>query len=412
MRSARWLLLCALAFMCAAGCVETPPDGDAGDPNAPINTEDPNPPGDPNEPSDPGDPNEPAGPTDPNDPTGPPAGEPEAQKVIDAQFPVAIDFAPDGRIFYTEKATGRVRIIKNGTLLPDPFVTVSVVNNSERGLLGIALHPNFTSNGHVYVFYTRAGNVAAGAEANRVARFTASGDVAAPGETIIIDLPVSAAGNHNGGNIRFGPDGKLYITIGELADPDTAQDVGELQGKILRLNDDGSVPADNPMAGSEVYAYGLRNSFDFAFDPVSGEIFATENGPNANDELNRILAGGNYGWPEVHGFADNAAENSFAATTPNYHDPLFAMTPTTSPTGIDFAPDNLIGAANLMYYGEYNTGRVWRVVLNDARDAITSRTQLPIGPYGAVIDVAFAPDGRMYVLTTTEIWRIVPEAAP
>jgi glucose/arabinose dehydrogenase len=344
----------------------------------------------------------------PADPGGPQGDNIQFAKVTDADFPIAVDFAPDGRIFYTEKATGRVRIVKNNALLDAPFVTVNVSSISERGLLGIALHPDFANNGFVYVFYTRSGNVALGAESNRVARFVANGDVAAAGEKTIIDLPVSAAGNHNGGNIRFGPDGKLYVTIGELAAPDTAQDVSKLQGKILRLNDDGSTPDDNPMVGSLVYAYGLRNSFDFTFDPVNDDIVATENGPTSDDELNCIVAGGNYGWPEVVGFAD-ASEADFVAATPNYHDPLIAINPVTAPTGVDFSPNTLFGAKDVLYYGEYKTGRIWRIELNNARNAVVSQSQFAIGIPDGITDVAFAPDGAMYVLTGTAIWRVTPE---
>lgn len=344
----------------------------------------------------------------PADPGGPQGDGLSFSKITDAAFPIAMAIAPDGRIFYTEKATGRVRVIKNAALLPTPFVQVSTNSFNERGLLGITLHPDFANNGFVYVYYTLAGDAALGAEANRVARFVADGDVAAPGETPIIDLPVSAATNHNGGNIRFGPDGKLYITIGELADAPTAQDLGKLQGKILRLNDDGTVPADNPMPGSAIYAYGVRNSFDFTFDPVSEEIFATENGPESDDEINRILAGGNYGWPNVVGYADGA-EKTFADANPNYYDPLIAINPVTAPTGIDFSPNTLFGKAFTLYFGEYKTGRIYAVELNDARDASTSQAQFAAGIPGGITDVQFAPDGSMYILTGEAIWRVTPD---
>jgi glucose/arabinose dehydrogenase len=346
-------------------------------------------------------------PPTPADAGGSNAGNLVVSKVIDANFPIAVAFAPDGRIFFTEKVTGQVRIIKDGVLLSQPFTKVSVNSLNERGLLGIALHPNFASNGWAYVFYTRARGAGLGAESNRVARFTASGDVAIGAEKMIIDLPVSAATSHNGGNIRFGPDGKLYVTIGELNDPFAALDLTKLQGKILRLNDDGSTPTDNPMPGSLVYAYGLRNSFDFSFDPMSGDVIASENGANADDEINHIVPGGNYGWPEIGGVVD-PDEAAYAASVPNFHEPLLTITPTTAPTGIDFAPNDLLGKANLVYFGEYKTGRIWSVELDDARDAVVSQSEFATGFSGGITDVAFAPDGTMYVLTSTAIWHVTP----
>lgn len=333
-----------------------------------------------------------------------------------ASFPVAIAFAPDGRIFFTEKNSGQIRIIRDGALLPVPFATVPVNSIGERGLLGIALHPEFASNGWVYVYYTRAGGTALGASDNRVVRFTADGDAADGGETLIVSLPVSAATNHNGGNIRFGPDGKLYVTIGELADAPAAQDLSRLQGKVLRYNDDGSIPGDGPFGpDSPVFALGLRNSFDFAFDPVSGSLFATENGPASHDEINRIEPRGNFGWPRVLGPADDAfggpaGELAFAAATPNYQDPLLDINPVTVPTGIDFAPNALFGAEleHAMFYGEYLSGRVWRVELSAERDGIAGRSMFVTGVPDGINDVAFAPDGSMYVLTSTTIYWVTP----
>lgn len=344
--------------------------------------------------------------------------------LADAEFPVAIAFAHDGRALYTEKNTGRIRILSAaGELLSEPFASVPVVTNSERGLLGITLHPEFEGNGFVYVYYTRSNtgqtsSNSSAAQDNRVVRFTAAGNVAAGGETLIARLPVLPGPNHDGGNIRFGPDGKLYVTIGDLAQSDNAQDIDALAGRMLRYNDDGTIPAANPFGpDNPTFALGLRNSFDFAFDPVGGALFASENGPDRHDEINRIIAGSNYGWPSVQGFADDAVgdpegESSFVPEFGTYVDPLIDETDgVVAPTGVDFAPDATLGAdsESRLFVGQFNTGRVVRYTLNESRDGLTDVTIFAQGIEAGITDVAFAPDGTLYVLTSTSILRIVPD---
>ncbi len=337
-----------------------------------------------------------------------------------ADFPVAMAMAPDGRIFYTEKETGRIRILTaDGQLLPDPFATVPPSTSSERGLLGIALHPDFVSNGWLYVYYTRSNTGAPdggffSAEDNRVVRFTAAGNVAGGAETVIFRLPALVGPVHNGGNIHFGPDRKLYVTIGELADPPAAQSVNNLRGKIMRINDDGGIPDDNPFgAGSPVFALGVRNSFDFTFDPVSQVLIATENGLHSNDEINRIVAGGNYGWPEVEGVRDTASELAFSPESGTLTDPIVDLIETVAPTGIDFAPDDTFGAGtkNQMFIGEYKTGQVMRYTLNADRTGVIAgpATALVNDLPGGITDIAFAADGTLYVTTTSKILHVVPE---
>ena len=334
--------------------------------------------------------------------------------VENAAFPVAIAFAPDGRAFYTEKETGRIRVLTAaGELLAEPFADVAVVANSERGLLGIALHPDFAQNGFVYVFYTSSSSgqdsrSSSAAADNRVVRFTAVGDTGTS-ETLIVTLPAAPGPNHNGGNIRFGPDGKLYITLGELASASNSQTVDVTPGKILRYNDDGTIPDDNPFGvGNPAYILGLRNSFDFAFDPVSGVIFATENGTNLHDEVNRLPAGANGGWPLVEGFSGGTTVNVAAG---DYVEPVVATDGIIVPTGIDFAPDATFGADSetQLFMGEFLTGRVTRLTLNEARTTVAATATFAEGIAGGITDVAFAPDGTLYVLTTTSIQRIRPD---
>ena len=188
--------------------------------------------------------------------------------------------APDGRIFVCEKG-GRLRVIKNGALLPTPFHQFTVDNTGERGLIGLAFHPDFASNGYVYAHYTATTPT----KHNRISRLVANGDVSTGAETAIVDLPtLSNALIHNGGAIHFGPDGKLYAAVGDNGVGTNAQNLALVFGKILRFNDDGTIPTDNPFYGSQtglaraVWAYGLRNPFTFAFQPGTGRMHINDVG--------------------------------------------------------------------------------------------------------------------------------------
>src|SRR5688572_21068534 len=206
--------------------------------------------------------------------------------------PTAMAIAPDGRVFVCQQG-GALRVIREGVLLPTPFVTVPVNAAGERGLLGIAFDPDFMTNQFVYVYYTSPTPVIH----NRVSRFTADGDVAVPGsELVLLDLnPLSGATNHNGGALHFGIDGKLYIAVGENANPFNAQSLNNLLGKVLRINADGSIPEDNPFynvaagANRAIWALGLRNPFTFAVQPGTGRLFINDvgsGGGGVREEIN------------------------------------------------------------------------------------------------------------------------------
>jgi glucose/arabinose dehydrogenase len=217
--------------------------------------------------------------------------------------PTQMAVAPDGRVFVAEQG-GTLRVIQNGTLLPTPFLSVNVDSNGERGLVGVTLDPSFATNGFVYVYYTVPG---AGTH-NRVSRFTANGNVAAAGsEDVLLNLdPLSNATNHNGGPMAFGPDGKLYVAVGENANSANAQSLSTVLGKVLRLNPDGSIPADNPFvstpgARGEIWALGVRNPFQIAFQPGTGRMFINDVGQSTFEEVDVGLAGANYGWPQTEG---------------------------------------------------------------------------------------------------------------
>lgn len=203
-------------------------------------------------------------------------------------FPVTMAFAPDGRLFFNELNTGQVRVVVNGVLQSQPFATLPVATAGERGLIGLAFDPQFASNGFVYVMHSDPSGV------QRVVRFNDMNNMGVNPTVIVNNLP--SANNHNGGNIGFGFDARLYITIGDSTNPANSQDSSSLAGKILRYNSDGTIPPNPFGAGNPAFNLGLRNSFDFTFHPQTGTIYASENGPSCDDEINRVLAGGNYGW--------------------------------------------------------------------------------------------------------------------
>jgi glucose/arabinose dehydrogenase len=237
-------------------------------------------------------------------PTALPPGFVETSVVAGLAAPTAMELAPDGRLFVAEQ-TGALRIVKDGQLLPAPFVQLDVDSRGERGLLGIAFDPAFATNSFVYVYYTVPGSPAH----NRVSRFTAAGDVAVPGSEVpILDLdPLSTATNHNGGAIHFAPDGTLFVAVGENARADLAQSLDSRLGKILRIRSDGSIPDDNPFAATAtganraIWALGLRNPFTFAFQPGTGRPFVNDVGANTWEEVNIAFAGANFGWPLTEG---------------------------------------------------------------------------------------------------------------
>lgn len=251
-----------------------------------------------------------------------PSGFTETLVASGVSVPTAMAFAPDGRLFVTQQ-DGKLRVIKNGTLLATPFVTLTVDANGERGLLGVAFDPDFATNQFVYVYHTVAGSP----PHNRVSRFTADGDVAVAGsETVILELnDLTSAKNHNGGALHFGPDDKLYVAVGDNANPANAQTVDNRLGKLLRINPDGTIPADNPFpqatdANRAIFALGLRNPFTFAVQQSSGRLFINDVGQDTWEEVNEgvagAVAGANYGWPNCEG--DCSPLNL------SFQDPLYA----------------------------------------------------------------------------------------
>jgi glucose/arabinose dehydrogenase len=243
--------------------------------------------------------------------------------------PTAMALAPDGRVFVAQQG-GQLRVVSSsGSLLTTPFLTVTTTSAGERGLLGVVFDPNFASNRFVYVYYTATSP----SVHNRLSRFTASttnpNEAAAGSEVVLLELNnLSSATNHNGGALHFGPDGKLYIAVGENANGSNAQTLNNLLGKMLRLNADSTIPSDNPFfttaTGNNraIWALGLRNPFTFAFQPGTGRMFINDVGQNSWEEINDGIQGSNYGWPTTEGPSSN----------PSFRSPLFAYGHGTSST--------------------------------------------------------------------------------
>lgn len=363
-----------------------------------------------------------------------PSGFSETQVATGLVSPTAMQFAPDGRLFVSEQG-GRLRVVKDGALLAAPFLTVIANSSGERGLLGIAFDPAFSSNHFVYVYYTAASP----AIHNRVSRFTANGDVAVAGsEVVIFDLDnLSSATNHNGGSITFGPDGKLYIAVGENANSANAQSMSTVLGKMLRINKDGTIPADNPFYASTtgknraIWALGLRNPFTFAFDPAGGALFINDVGQSAWEEINDGVAGSNYGWPDTEGatadprfrsprYTYDHSAGVCAITGGAFYSPLTAEFPasyardyffadycggwirqldvssgavTTFATGISSPVDLKVSDSGALYYLARGTGSVYRVDYGATAPSITSHPSSVTAQPGAAATFSVRASG-------------------
>lgn len=326
-------------------------------------------------------------------------------------LPTAMQFAPDGRLFVAEKA-GTLRVVKNRVLLPRPFVTLPVASDKERGLIGVTFDPDFEDNGYVYVYYTKPSPVK-----NRLSRFTADPDnpdtALAGSELVLIDDIPSDAGNHNGGAIHFGPDGMLFVAVGDGGAVSTnAQSLSNLSGKILRITKDGSIPSDNPFVGvpsarPEVWALGLRNPFTFAFDPASGVMHINDVGQQTREEINVGARGANYGWPVCEGVCTGTSSSQF--TNPLYtYGHIQSRGGAAITGGAFFEPGNFPDYKEGSYYfGDY--------VLGWIRERTASGTVHDLLPTADTpVDLRFGPDGALYYLSIASgsVYRIgYPSAA-
>ena len=318
------------------------------------------------------------------------------------EIPWAVDLAPDGRLFITERP-GRVRIARfdgtSATLQPEPWATIAARTgtNNEGGLLGIALDPQFASNGFVYLYYSyQRGN----GTQNRLVRMHDDNGVGKD-ETVLLD-GVAGSQNHDGGRVKFGPDGKLYVTTGDAEVQDRAQDLGNPNGKVLRVNPDGSIPSDNPFPNSPIWSFGHRNVQGIAWQPDTHALYETEHGPSGvfplccQDEVNLIEKGKNYGWPTVTGQPHDA----------RFVDPLVSSgrTDTWAPSGASFMtrPGPLRGS---FVFATLRGTHLHRVVFGPDGRGVVFEERLLENQFGRLRDVFELPSGQLLVLTSNRDGR-------
>ncbi len=351
----------------------------------------------------------------------------KSELVTEADHAADMAFAPDGRLFYAEQFTGNIRVVSaEGELLAEPFAHVDVALYLEWGLTGLAVDPDFETNSYVYAFLTEPVEPEPPIGRPVVVRFTDRNNKGVDPEVIVDDLPESLPahpGYDANGNIHFGPDGFLYVSLGDYDTPTLVQDLSTPEGAILRVSkEDGSPPADNPFVGDpdadpRIFAYGFREPFDFAFHPETGEIYGSDNTPVSCEELNLIEAGSNYGWPDVgeFPFTDCRAGDQVLAihffAKENMEPGAFLSFVVIS--GLEFASADvypLLGDALLVCESE--TSLMRRLVLTGSNfDQVAPDEE---GVDNVVVkdckmDVSTSPDGTVYYSNETEIRRLIPQ---
>lgn len=338
--------------------------------------------------------------------------------VENLEHPWGVVWLPDGSLLVTERP-GRVRLIRNGGLDPTPIPGVpEVLAARQGGLLDISLHPQFAQNRWVYFTYAHG---TLQANQTRVARARFDGQTLTDW-TVIFEVDRSKEdGQHFGSRMAWLPDGTLLVSIGDGGNPpveldgdlirNQAQNLERRLGKIVRINDDGSIPSDNPFAGREnadpaIWSYGHRNIQGLAIDPVTNQIWSTEHGARGGDELNRIQAGQNYGWPIVtHSREYSGGVISEERSRPGMIDPLVVWTPATAPSGLAiYRGDRIPQWQGHLFAGGLVSQDVRRIQLDAAGNVVN---QQPIDIGARVRDVRQGPDGLLYVLTDESNGRLI-----
>ena len=337
------------------------------------------------------------------------------ERYVPANFPVGMVFLPDGRLLYNEKTTGNVRLVNaDGSSQIEPVINLPTDALQERGMLGIAIDLDFENNNIVYVVHTAIGT-ARDWPANRLVRFELLDDGTAGEIEELMRVPIENGFLlHNGGNVHFDAEGYLYITFGDYGDADNAQDLTTPQGAMHRfiVTEDGlEIPEDNPIAtDNSIYAYGLRNTFDFTFDPETGHIFGAEVGPSCDDEINLILPNFNYGWREGY---ECVGTDYIEGLDGIYAPPLLSFNPVEAPTGIMVYDGEAFPEwQGNLFFCNWNFGNLRRAILNENRTDIEEVHEIDLGGVQCRLDLVTDAAGNIYFGTVGDgdgsIMRIVP----
>jgi glucose/arabinose dehydrogenase len=319
--------------------------------------------------------------------------------------PSGFTFSPSGRIWYLERGTGEVHVLRPHSGADHRFFTITGVNGEgERGALGIALDPAFPTKPFIYVYATRMWH---GALRNQLVRITKVG-ASGKGLRVLLTTPASSSPYHNGGHILFGPDGKLYVMIGDGHDSANSQDLtSNLRGKILRLDRDGTGAAGNPHG--RIWSFGHRNSFGFTFDPKTGRLWETENGPECNDEINLIVKGGNFGWGPNETCGGSAPQDTNNSGPTPRHLPKTYFAGTIGITGAAFCISCGLGAGlnGDLVFGDVNTSSLRAVNMNATRTGFSAAPRILLATgTGGVHSVEVGPNDRIYLSGPNGIYRL------
>jgi glucose/arabinose dehydrogenase len=318
-----------------------------------------------------------------------------ADKVLtqNLSYPWEILWGPDNKLWITERG-GKISRVDPASGAVTPLFTINeVVSQGEGGLLGMVLHPDFSTTPEVFVAYNY---LKSGAYTKKIVKFTYNGTTLTNPQVLLDNIPASSI--HNGTRLAISPDKKLYITSGDASISSRAQDKTNFAGKIQRINLDGSIPADNPIPGSPLWSYGHRNPQGLVF--VNDRLYSSEHGASTNDEINIIQKGRNFGWPNVEGFCDKGTEPSFC-TTNNVVEPIFAWTPTIAPSGIDYYNNDAIPQwKNSLLLAVLKDSELLQIKLNTAGDKVEVVNTFYKNAYGRMRDVAISPDGKVYIITS------------
>jgi aldose sugar dehydrogenase len=343
--------------------------------------------------------------------TGPPVGARtaaiQARPVLTGlNFPAAFAIDGDGRFFFGEKSTGIIQVYDPVAKTKTKFFTVSrLASQNEQGLLGLALDPKYPDKPFLYAYATRTDK--GGILRNQVLKIKDDGGTGVLW-AIIFTTDTVAGRYHGGGHIGFGPDRMLYAVVGDAHDPANAQDLSNNAGKVLRMNRRGEAPSGNPYPGKLIWSYGLRNSFGFAFDPQTGNLWETENGPECNDEVNRILKGRNYGWgPNETCSTPPDPPRNTNQDGPSPVLPLRYFASTVAPTGATFCSGcGLADSEGTMFFGDFNHGSIRRVVLTANRAGIASMG-IKFTNSSGILSMERGPDGAVYFSDPGGIFKLV-----